>query len=73
MRKQGGRPDAGRRRLLRAGAALGGAAFAGSAALAAAEQMVTLPIANGARRFAAYPQKRPLIVMTERPVQLETP
>jgi len=66
-------PDQGRRNMLRAGAALGGAALAGRAALAAAEQMVTLPIANGARRFAAYPQKRPLIVMTERPVQLETP
>jgi DMSO/TMAO reductase YedYZ molybdopterin-dependent catalytic subunit len=73
VREQGGRPDAGRRRLLRAGAALGGAALAGRAALGAAEQMVQLPMVNGARRFAAYPQKRPLIVMTERPVQLETP
>jgi sulfite dehydrogenase len=73
MREQGGRPDAGRRKLLRAGAALGGAALAGRTALAAAEQMVQLPMVNGARRFAAYPQKRPLIVMTERPVQLETP
>jgi DMSO/TMAO reductase YedYZ molybdopterin-dependent catalytic subunit len=73
MKEQGSRPDAGRRKLLRAGAALGGAALAGRAALAAAEQMVQLPIVNGARRFAAYPQKRPLIVMTERPVQLETP
>ncbi len=73
MREHGRRPDAGRRKLLRAGAALGGAALAGRAALAAAEQMVQLPMVNGARRFAAYPQKRPLIVMTERPVQLETP
>jgi sulfite dehydrogenase len=73
MKEQGSRPDAGRRKLLRAGAALGGAALAGRAALAAAEQMVQLPMVNGARRFAAYPQKRPLIVMTERPVQLETP
>jgi len=73
MKEQGRRPDAGRRKLLRAGAALGGAALAGRAALAAAEQMVQLPMVNGARRFAAYPQKRPLIVMTERPVQLETP
>ncbi|MGE5131208.1 MAG: molybdopterin-dependent oxidoreductase, partial [Sphingomonadaceae bacterium] len=73
MTEQRRRPDAGRRKLLRAGAALGGAALAGRAALAAAEQMVQLPMVNGARRFAAYPQKRPLIVMTERPVQLETP
>ncbi|HVC11153.1 MAG TPA: molybdopterin-dependent oxidoreductase [Burkholderiales bacterium] len=52
--------------------AIGGAALAGRAALSAAEG-VMLPIANGQRGFAAYPQKRPLIVMTQRPVQLETP
>jgi len=65
-------PSAGRRKLLSAGMAIGGAALAGRAALSAAEG-VMLPIANGQRGFAAYPQKRPLIVMTQRPVQLETP
>ncbi len=34
---------------------------------------VTMPFANGARDLVAYPQKRPLIVLTSRPPQLETP
>src|SRR5207245_257571 len=33
----------------------------------------TLPFANGERRLVQYPQKRPLIVQTSRPPQLETP
>ncbi len=41
-------------------------------ALAAAES-ARLPFANGQRPLIAYPQKRALLVMTERPVQLETP
>jgi DMSO/TMAO reductase YedYZ molybdopterin-dependent catalytic subunit len=36
-------------------------------------QTVTLPFANGTRSVAAYPQKRDMIVLTSRPVQLETP
>ncbi|MBW8843453.1 MAG: molybdopterin-dependent oxidoreductase [Burkholderiales bacterium] len=31
------------------------------------------PFANGERRLVAYPEKRPLIVLTSRPPQLETP
>jgi len=69
----GAQVRAGRRRLLRVGMALGGAALAGRAALSAASEMVKLPIGHGERLFAAWPQKRPLIVMTQRPVQLETP
>ncbi len=34
---------------------------------------MTLPFANGKRAIVTYPQKRPLILMTSRPVQLETP
>jgi len=34
---------------------------------------VTVPMENGARPLVAYPQKRPMIVLTPRPVQLETP
>ena len=34
---------------------------------------VTLPFANGERPMAQYPQKRPLILQTSRPPQLETP
>lgn len=32
-----------------------------------------LPFANGKRKLLAYPEKRPLIVLTSRPPQLETP
>ncbi|RYJ01387.1 MAG: oxidase, partial [Acetobacteraceae bacterium] len=57
-----------RRGALRAGIALG----LGSAALARAET-VTLPFGNGERPLVPYPQKRPLIRLTARPPQLETP
>jgi sulfite dehydrogenase len=63
---------ASRRAIIRAGIALGGAALVGRA-IAAAERVVDLPMANGTRVLATYPQKRELIVMTARPVQLETP
>ena len=33
----------------------------------------TLPFANGERPLVAYPGKRPLLRLTERPPQLETP
>lgn len=39
----------------------------------AEEQTVTLPFENGVRRLARFPQKRPLILQTSRPPQLETP
>src|SRR5262249_37522025 len=38
-----------------------------------ASESVTLPFENGARDLVAYPQKRPLIRLTTRPPQLETP
>jgi sulfite dehydrogenase len=59
-----------RRSILKAGVALGGSAVTG---LSLAEETVQLPMANGTRQIAKFPQKRPLIVLTERPVQLETP
>lgn len=34
---------------------------------------VDLPLVNGRRNLVAYPEKRPLIVLTSRPPQLETP
>ena len=34
---------------------------------------VELPIVNGKRNVVAFPEKRPLIVLTTRPPQLETP
>src|SRR5580704_2548112 len=39
----------------------------------AAGPSVELPFENGTRPVVSYPQKRPLIVLTTRPVQLETP
>ncbi|CAA2136757.1 molybdopterin-dependent oxidoreductase [Hyphomicrobium sp. ghe19] len=39
----------------------------------AVAESVTLPFDNGERPLVAYPQKRPLIRLTERPPQLETP
>ena len=61
-----------RRRLLAGGAgalALGGL---GRGAAAAADA-VDLPMVNGHRNLVAFPEKRPLIVLTSRPPQLETP
>ena len=64
-----------RRLLLKGGAALGGAAALGSfTSRAQAEPAsIELPFANGKRLLAKYPEKRPLIVLTSRPPQLETP
>ena len=39
----------------------------------AASEFVDLPFANGRRPLVAYPGKRPLIQLTARPPQLETP
>src|SRR5690242_11706912 len=47
------------------------AAAAGTHALA--QEIVTLPFENGERPLVKYPQKRPLIRLTSRPPQLETP
>jgi DMSO/TMAO reductase YedYZ molybdopterin-dependent catalytic subunit len=63
-----------RREALTSALALGGAVVAaGKRSLAAASETVTLPFANGERPLVAYPGKRPLIRLTTRPPQLETP
>src|SRR5271168_4160155 len=64
-----------RRDALRSVVAAGmGATGVGKFALAAAAtDTVSLPIANGERPLVAYPGKRPLIRLTTRPPQLETP
>src|SRR5215469_294249 len=63
-----------RRRFLRAAIAAGaGGLLSGPLMSALAEDSVTMPFANGQRRMVAFPQKRPLIVLTTRPPQLETP
>jgi DMSO/TMAO reductase YedYZ molybdopterin-dependent catalytic subunit len=63
-----------RRRFLKATgfAALSGT-FGAPALSALAEDTVTMPFANGQRSLAKFPQKRPLILVTTRPPQLETP
>jgi DMSO/TMAO reductase YedYZ molybdopterin-dependent catalytic subunit len=57
-----------RRRLL---AALG--STSALAPLSAFAQNVTMPFGNGERPLVTYPQKRPMIGLTSRPPQLETP
>ncbi|WP_430914044.1 molybdopterin-dependent oxidoreductase [Methylobacterium sp. sgz302541] len=63
-----------RREILRgAGAALLAAGPLASRRAWAAPDSVTLPFGAGERRLAAYPGKRPLLLTTSRPPQLETP
>ncbi|HWX19109.1 MAG TPA: molybdopterin-dependent oxidoreductase [Candidatus Binatia bacterium] len=63
-----------RRRFLCAAARGGlGAFIAHPVASALAAAPVSMPFANGERRLVQFPQKRPLILLTMRPPQLETP
>jgi sulfite dehydrogenase (cytochrome) subunit A len=64
-----------RRTVLQGGAALlaGGGVIGGSSLTSFAAEGITLPIGNGERPLAKYPQKRPMIGLTQRPPQLETP
>jgi sulfite dehydrogenase len=65
-----------RRKLLKGagGAALVlGSGLGSGAARALAAETVTLPFGNGERPLVQYPQKQPLIRLTTRPPQLETP
>ncbi|HEY9133639.1 MAG TPA: molybdopterin-dependent oxidoreductase [Dyella sp.] len=50
--------------------------YAGAGLLSAplfADTRIRLPFENGERELAAFPGKRPMIVLTQRPPQLETP
>ncbi len=68
------RAPTGRREFLRAAAAMGiGSLIGARAAAVLAADGIELPFANGERPLAQYPQKRPLILQTARPPQLETP
>ena len=64
-----------RRRLLQAGVLLGGSLLFGVRPIRADEAptSVTLPFDRGRRPLVSFPQKRPLMVLTTRPPQLETP
>jgi DMSO/TMAO reductase YedYZ molybdopterin-dependent catalytic subunit len=59
-----------RRRTLFKGA---GSIAAGMGPFAAFADTITMPFANGERPLVKYPQKRPMIGLTQRPPQLETP
>jgi sulfite dehydrogenase len=72
----GGRHEARRRLLLKGAGGLGALSALGGHALAAAlapGRTINLGFENGERELVAYPQKRPLILLTSRPPQLETP
>lgn len=67
-----------RRSFLRNAGLLGLAGVASSkvtdvSAAVAAPKTITLPFDHGERQVVQYPQKRPLIVLTSRALQLETP
>lgn len=60
-----------RRTVWKAGAAW--LALGGSTLRSLADQTVDMPFGNGERPLVKYPQKRPMIGLTSRPPQLETP
>lgn len=64
-----------RRSLIKGSAAAFGSLVATAALdpLKAFAATITMPFENGERPLVKYPQKRPLIGLTERPPQLETP
>jgi sulfite dehydrogenase len=63
-----------RRDFLRTTGVLGlGGALLGGTARGLAAETLELPFANGRRKLATFPQKRPMILLTTRPPQLETP
>ena len=65
-----------RRNLIKGGLGLGlglGLNLGSSDSLASAGQRTQLPFAFGERELTSFPEKKPMIVLTSRPVQLETP
>ena len=60
-----------RRDWLKRAAMIGAGGF--GAPLIAEEEFVELPFENGRRLLVKFPQKRPLMILTRRPPQLETP
>ena len=64
-----------RRSVLKSGASIlaSGSVIGGSSLASFAAETVMLPFENGERPLLIYPQKRPMIGLTGRPPQLETP
>ncbi|MCB9776467.1 MAG: molybdopterin-dependent oxidoreductase [Nitrospiraceae bacterium] len=72
--KNEGKPGIDRRHLLKGSLALGLVSLLTPRVLWANDSpAITLPFERGRRPLVAFPQKRPLMVMTTRPPQLETP
>jgi DMSO/TMAO reductase YedYZ molybdopterin-dependent catalytic subunit len=59
--------------MLKSSAGVLGSLGCGILPFRAAAETAKLPFANGDRQITAYPGKRPMIVLTSRPPQLETP
>ena len=73
-RRSGTSVEMTRRRFLRNTSLTGiSAVVFGKAAAGRAATETTLPFPNGERALVRYPQKQPLILLTARPPQLETP
>jgi sulfite dehydrogenase len=62
-----------RRGFLASATAAALASTTGGEAFAASRATVTLPMENGTRPLVAFPQKRPLLMLSPRPPLLETP
>jgi sulfite dehydrogenase len=62
-----------RRNVLRGGTAVLTSGALGASSARSLAATVTLPFENGQRPLVKYPQKRPMIGLTSRPPQLETP
>src|SRR5437773_6754157 len=63
-----------RRQFLKTSGWVGlGGLVAGRAAMSLGAGTLQMPFANGRRSLVTFPQKRPLILLTTRPPQLETP
>ncbi|MSU35054.1 MAG: oxidase [Pedosphaera sp.] len=65
--------DSTRRRFLQDTGLLAGGLFTGAPDVSRGDDSVSMPFENGVRPLVRYPQKRPLIRLTTRPPQLETP
>lgn len=65
-----------RREILKTFGVFSASVIAGSSRLAFADpskSAIALPFDNGSRQLVTYPEKRPLLLLTSRPPQLETP
>src|SRR6267378_3728496 len=62
-----------RRQFVKMASLAGLGVVAGSRGSMFAAETVDMPFANGQRALVSFPQKRPLILLTTRPPQLETP